>query len=61
MSNSSIIKAHPIRIIPFDLGVELNERHEKELVHYVEHNFNRKTLSPRQKAILREHRTKTKQ
>lgn len=54
MSNLSIIKAHPIRIIPFDLGVELNERHEKELVHYVERNFNRKTLSPRQKSILKD-------
>lgn len=54
MQSDNLIKAHPVRIIPFDLGCELNEKTELELIQFVESKYETKILTPRQKSILKD-------
>ena len=50
--NNAII-ARPIRIIPFDLGCELNEKQLSALRLHIDQTYCSKQLTPRQKSILK--------
>lgn len=48
-----MICAHPIRVIPFDLGRSLSDRDTEDIRNYITKNFKEITLSSRQLSILK--------
>lgn len=47
------IVAYPVRIIPFDLGMQLNENDAETISVYLNLNYISKILSPRQRSIMK--------
>lgn len=48
------LQAHPVRIIPFDLGRQLDSMDQSRLTQYADERFLHKQNSPRQRSILKE-------
>lgn len=53
MAENTMIKARPVRIIPFDLGRTLHEIDISDIKNYIECKCNSLTLTPRQESILK--------
>ncbi|MFR6064588.1 MAG: hypothetical protein ACLUH5_00870 [Eubacterium sp.] len=52
--NSNILIAHPIRVIPFDLGRTLQDNDINHIRLYIEANFKINQITPRQQSILKD-------